>query len=167
MALSLPSSSPWHPLPLCPTPATRSHPSSRSPQLQQPRRHGEEQRRPQPFNPLSLISPIRSWSNGSDPLGPRVPLRTRLFPRSDFPRSILIKRLGPPWTPSDPSLRPILIERLGPPLTPVAVRFPSGAGPARSVRPPPRSLTPLACLSALARARALGRRSNLGRRFLI
>jgi hypothetical protein len=55
------------------------------------------------------------------------------------------------------------------PRTPVAVRFPSGAGPARSVPSPPRSLTPLARLSALARprARALGRRSNLGRRFLI
>jgi hypothetical protein len=44
-----------------------------------------------------------------------------------------------------------------------------GAGPARSVRSPPLSLTPLAHLSALAhpRARALGRRSNCGQWFLI
>jgi hypothetical protein len=28
-------------------------------------------------------------------LGPRLPLRARLFPRSDFPRPILIERLGP------------------------------------------------------------------------
>jgi hypothetical protein len=81
-------------------------------------------------------------------LGPRVPLRARLFPRSDFPRPILIKRLGPLRTPSDPSLCPILIELFGPPRTPVAVRFPSGAGPARSVRSPPLPLTPLARLSA-------------------
>jgi hypothetical protein len=40
------------------------------------------------------------------------------------------------------SPRPILIERLGPPRTPVAIRFPSGTGPARSVRSPPLSLTP-------------------------
>jgi hypothetical protein len=68
-------------------------------------------------------------------LGPRVPLRARLFPQSDFPRPILIERLGPPRTP-----RPILIERLGTPQTPAAVRFPSGAGPARSAHSPPLSL---------------------------
>jgi hypothetical protein len=100
----------------------------------------------------------------SDPLrpiqierfGPRVPLRARASDtlsrlstspaaahpsRSDFPCPILIERLGPVRTPSDPSLRPILIERLGPPRTPIAVCFPSGAGPARSVRSSPRSLT--------------------------
>jgi hypothetical protein len=105
-------------------------------------------------------------------LGPRVPVRARApdalsrlsaspaaaHPcRSDFPRPILIERLGPlrtPFDPLGPPPRPILIERLGPPRTPVAVRFPSCAGPARSVRSSPRSLTPLARLSVLARPRA-------------
>jgi hypothetical protein len=81
--------------------------------------------------------------------------RSRLFPQSDPLRPIQIERLGPrvplrtrtsdalthlsaPPIAAHPSrsdsLRPILIERLGPPRTPVAVRFPSGAGPARSAR---------------------------------
>jgi hypothetical protein len=125
----------------------RSHPSSRPPQLWWPHRREEEQRRPQPFNPLGLIpsvwsrsngsdrgyrfthvcfpgliSPVRSWSNGSDPLEPLGPL-----PPSDLDRTAR---------------------------TPVAVCFPSGAGPARSVRPPPLPLMPLACLSVLARPHA-------------
>jgi hypothetical protein len=83
-------------------------------------------------------------------LRPRVPLRARLFPRSDFPRPIFIERLRPPRTP-----RPILIERLGPPRTPVAVIFPSGAGPARSARCPPVSLTlPVPPVSARPPTRA-------------
>jgi hypothetical protein len=83
--------------------------------------------------------------------------RSRLFPRSDPLRPIQIERPGPhvrltPWPACQrhpqplilPSLifpRPILIEQLGPPRTPVAIRFPSGAGPARSARSPPLSLT--------------------------
>jgi hypothetical protein len=50
---------------------------------------------------------------------------------------------------------PILIERLGPPRTSVAVRFPSGAGPTRSVHSPPLSLTlPVPPVSARPPARA-------------
>jgi hypothetical protein len=119
-----------------------------------------------PFNPLGLIPSIRFRSNGSD----RGYHFTHVcFPCLIFTRPILIERLGPLRTPSDPFPHLILIERLGPPRTPVAVRFPSGAGPARSTRSSPRSLTPLARFSALARphVRVLGRRSNLGRRFLI
>ena len=90
------------------------------------------------------------WSDPLRPiqiewLGPRVPLRARVSDalsrlstspaaahpsRSDSLRPILIERLGHPRTP----FRPILIERFGPPLTPVAIRFPSGAGLARSAR---------------------------------
>ena len=106
-------------------------------------------------------------------LGPRVPLRARApdalthlsapptaaYPsRSDFPRPILIERFGTLRTPSDPlgpPPRPILIERLGPPRNPVAVCFPSSAGPARSVRYPPLSLTlPIAPVSARPPAHA-------------
>jgi hypothetical protein len=99
-------------------------------------------------------------------LGPRVPLRarspdalTRLSKllaaahpsRSDFPRPILIERLGAPRTPP----RPILIKRLGPPRTPAAVCFPSGTGPAWSARSPPLSLTlPVPPVSARPPARA-------------
>jgi hypothetical protein len=123
----------------------------------------------------SLIPSVRFRSNGPDRV---IPLRARVSDalsrlsappaaahpsRSDFPCLILIERLGPPRTPP----RPISIERLGPPRTPLAVRFPFGAGPARSTRSPPLSLTLLVPLSALARprTRALGRRSNLGHRF--
>jgi hypothetical protein len=101
--------------------------------------------------------------------------RNRLFPRSDHLCPIQIERPGPrvplrarapdalarlsaPPAAAHPSRsdfpRSILIERLGPPRTPVAVRFPSSAGPARSVRSPPWSLSPLARLSVLARPRA-------------
>jgi hypothetical protein len=51
-------------------------------------------------DPLRLIQIER--------LGPQVPLRARLFPRSDFPPSDLDHTAR---TPSNPSLRPILIER--------------------------------------------------------
>jgi hypothetical protein len=86
-------------------------------------------------------------------LGPRVPLRARApntlsrlsappaaaHPsRSDFPRPILIAA----WTPSSD------LDRTA--RTPAAVRFPSGAGPARSARSLPLSLSRL---SALARLR--------------
>jgi hypothetical protein len=101
--------------------------------------------------------------------------RSRLFPRSDPLRPIQIEWPGPrvplrarapnalarmsaPPAASHPSRsdfpHPILIERLRPPRTPVAVCFPSGAGPARSVRSPPWSLSTLARLSVLARPRA-------------
>jgi hypothetical protein len=84
--------------------------------------------------------------------------RSRLFPRSDPLRPIQIEWLGPrvplcacvpdalshlsvPPAAAYPSRSdfpcPILIERLRPPRTPVAVRFPSGAGPARSARSSP------------------------------
>jgi hypothetical protein len=94
----------------------------------------------------------------SDPLrpihiewpGPRVPLRARA-------PNVLARMSAPPaaahFSRSD-FHHPILIERLRPPRTPVAVCFPSGAGPARSVRSPPRSLSTLARLSVLARPRA-------------
>jgi hypothetical protein len=115
--------------------------------------------------------------------------RSRLFPRSDPLRPIMIARPGP-WvlvcarapdtlsrlsaspTTAHPSRsdfpRPILIERLGPPRTPATVYFPSCAGPARSALSPSVADTPCpAYQRSSARARALGRRSNLGRRFLI
>jgi hypothetical protein len=129
------------------------------------------------FDPLRPIQIER--------LRPRVPLRARApdalsrlsapptaaHPsQSDFPRPILIERLEPPRTSSGPlgPPRPILIERLGPPRTPAAVHFPSGAGPARSTRSPPLSLTlPVPPVSAHPPARALSRRSNLGRWFQI
>jgi hypothetical protein len=106
--------------------------------------------------------------------------RSRLFPRYDPPpRPILIERLRPrvPLRARAPNTlthmsaspaaaypsrsdfpRPILIERLGPPRTPVAVCFPSSAGPARSVRSPPLSLTlPVPLVSARPPARACPR----------
>ena len=56
------------------------------------------------------------------------------FSPSDLDRTVRTPRtpFGPPFGPPRTPPRPILIERLGPPRTPVAVRFPSGAGPARS-----------------------------------
>jgi hypothetical protein len=86
-----------------------------------------------------LIPSVRSRSNVQDrgiPLRARTPdALDRLsappaaahHPGLIFPRPILIERLGPPRTPSDP---------LGPPWTPVAICFPTGAGPARSARSP-------------------------------
>jgi hypothetical protein len=124
---------------------------------------------PDPLRPIQI-----EW------LGPRVQLRARapdtlsrlsaspatVHPsRSDFPCPILIERLGPPRTPSDP---PAQSRSNGsdPPRTAAAVRFPSGAGPARSARSPTLSLTlPSPPVSARPLARALGRRSNLSRWF--
>jgi hypothetical protein len=127
------------------------------------------------FDPLRPIQIER--------LGPRVPLRARASDavsrlsaspaaahpsRSDSLRPILIERLGPPRTPSNlfgpprTPPRPILIARLRPPRTPVAVRFPSGSGPAQSVHSPPLSLTP-----PVPPVRARPRAGALGRRFLI
>jgi hypothetical protein len=108
-------------------------------------------------------------------LGPRVPLRARApdalarlsappttaHPsRSDFPRPILIERLGPPQsdldrtsrTPSDPCSRLFPLWRWA--------RSVSALSPSVTDTPCP------ACRSS-ARAHALGRRSNLDRRFLI
>jgi hypothetical protein len=154
MASSLPLSSPWRPLPLCPTPAT--------------------------LEPL-LLAPASTPA--TSPPRRRTALPMVAHPsRSDFPCSILIARPGPrdtasrtralarlsalpaaahpPW--SGP-LHPIQIERPEPQDTALRTRAlarllapkPPSAGPARSASSPPLSLTlPLARLSALAHPRA-------------
>jgi hypothetical protein len=108
-----------------------------------------------------LIPSVRFKSNGPDR---GIPLRARA--------PDALARLSAPPAAAHPSWsdfpHPILLERLGPPRTPVAVRFLSGAGPARSACSPPLPLTPWpAYQRSPARACALGRRSNLGRWFLI
>jgi hypothetical protein len=108
-----------------------------------------------------------------------MPFTAAHHSRSDFPRPILIERLGPPRTRLDPSdplglpsnpLRSILIERFGPPWTPaVACQRPSPlALNPLGQRSSPLSLTlPGPPVSARPPARVLGRRSNLDCRFLI
>jgi hypothetical protein len=66
---------------------------------------------PNPSDPGATLA--RACLNSGDltAVERNIAARSRLFPRSDFPRPILTERLGPP---SDPSLRPILIERPGP-----------------------------------------------------
>jgi hypothetical protein len=95
----------------------------------------------------------------SDPLHPiqieRLGLRVPL--RAHAPDAL--SRLSVPPAAAHPSSSnfpcPILIERLGPPQTPTAVRFPSGAGPARTARSPPLSLTlPVPPIDARSPARA-------------
>jgi hypothetical protein len=103
---------------------------------------------------LGLITPsVRFRSNGpyhGIPLRARapdalarlsVPFAAAHHSRFDFSRPILIERLGPPRTPSDP-LRPILIEWLGPPRTPAAVRFPWRWARSVSAFPPSVADTP-------------------------
>jgi hypothetical protein len=111
---------------------------------------------------------------------------SRLFPRSDPLRPILIERLGPrvplrarapdalsrlsaPPAAAHPSRsnfpRLILIERLGPLQLSVS---PLALGPLGQRALPFVADTPCpACQRSPAHTRALGRRSNLGRRFLI
>jgi hypothetical protein len=136
----------------------RSHPSLRLPQLGRPHRHGEERRRPR-----TSVSPVWFSPSDLDRTARTVGYRFARAPyalthlttppaaahpsQSDFPRPILIERLGPPSVRS-------WSNGSDPPRTPVAVRFPSSAGPARSVRFPHLSLTlPVPLVSARPPAR--------------
>jgi hypothetical protein len=66
--------------------------------------------------------------------------RSHRFPRSDFPHPILIERLGPPRTPPPP---PSDLDRMTQtPSDPCSCPLPPGAGPTRSARSSPLSLTP-------------------------
>jgi hypothetical protein len=62
--------------------------------------------------------------------------RSRRFPRSDFPRPILIEWLGAAPPP------PALDRTTRTPSDPCSCLLPPGAGPARSARSSPLSLTP-------------------------
>jgi hypothetical protein len=129
--------------------------------------------RSDPLRPIQIERP-----------GPRLPLRARTpnalahlsvpfiaahHSRSDFPHPILIERLGPPRTPSDPP--PFDLDRtartssdpLGPARIPVVARFPLARCPlGQHTLPPTVADTPYpAYQRSPARARALGRRSNL------
>jgi hypothetical protein len=127
MASSPPLSSPWHPLPLCPTPATPEplYLAPASTRATSPPRR--EATLPAAVCFPGLIPSVRSRSNGPNH---GIPLRART--------SDALAHLSAPPAATHPSRsdvpRPILIERLGPPRTPIAIRFPSGAGPTRSAR---------------------------------
>jgi hypothetical protein len=122
----------------------QSHPSSCQPQLRRPHSRGEEQHRPQPSVPPGLIPSVRFRSNGPDRgyrfahacLTPWLACQRRpqpsVFPWSDPLRPIQIARLGP---------RVPLRARAPDALARLSAPKPPGAGPARSARSPPLSLT--------------------------